>query len=175
MPERLHDLARLNMHMCIVYVWTSINVHGTLNRRTRKSSLNTTRCTMNFFLTLLSPAGFLIVCCCGRRRLRTRPPQADVIALQEIDVGCARSGGWDVGDALARALGMNYVFVTEFQELFSSRRASHAQGGGVHGNGFLTRFDVSNVEAIVHEVRALHGCVRPSGAESEEQTAQVRV
>ncbi|KAK3248710.1 hypothetical protein CYMTET_41833 [Cymbomonas tetramitiformis] len=80
---------------------------------------------------------------------------ADIIALQEIDIGCARSGNRDVGDDLARALGMNYVFVTEFEELFSDLREPDAQGGGVHGNGFLTRYDMSDIFVINHKYQII--------------------
>eukprot|EP00959_Pyramimonas_sp_CCMP1952_P031265 655427-Pyramimonas_sp.AAC.1 len=37
---------------------------------------------------------------------------ADIIALQEVDIGCERSRFVDCGDAIAKALGLNYVFVT---------------------------------------------------------------
>jgi hypothetical protein len=80
---------------------------------------------------------------------------ADVIALQEVDVGCDRSGGADVGAEIARALGMHLTFLPEFEELRSARRAPRDQGGGVHGNAILSKFDV--LEAAVVEHRCVCG------------------
>jgi hypothetical protein len=82
---------------------------------------------------------------------------ADVIALQEVDVGCDRSGGADVGEEIASALSMHLTFLPEFEELRSARRAPRDQGGGVHGNALLSKFDV--LEAAVVE----HRCVRRFG------------
>ncbi|KAJ4460533.1 hypothetical protein PAPYR_3151 [Paratrimastix pyriformis] len=79
--------------------------------------------------------------------------QADIVCLQEIDVNCARSGRRDVGQDLARALGMNYLFACEFEELESPIRTPQTQGGGVHGQGILTRFDLREAAALVHQVR----------------------
>ena len=45
---------------------------------------------------------------------------------------------------------MNYVFLCEFTELRSRRRAVSAQGGGCHGNGIITRFDIASAECINH-------------------------
>jgi hypothetical protein len=39
-----------------------------------------------------------------------RRVDADVLALQEVDVGCDRSGGLDTGAEIARALGLNMLF-----------------------------------------------------------------
>jgi len=75
---------------------------------------------------------------------------ADVLALQEIDIGCARSNWEDTGERIARELGLNYAFVCEFEEIYSSRRNDHSQGGGVHGNAILSKFDMCDIEAIDH-------------------------
>jgi endonuclease/exonuclease/phosphatase family metal-dependent hydrolase len=75
---------------------------------------------------------------------------ADLIALQECDWGCARSGGRDVAGDLARALGLNLAFVTEFEELDSPLRTARDAGGGVHGNAILTKFDISDARAVRH-------------------------
>ena len=32
----------------------------------------------------------------------------------------------------------------------------HLQGGGVHGNGLLTKFDVSDARLVHHRYKALH-------------------
>lgn len=75
---------------------------------------------------------------------------ADVIALQEVDVGCDRSGGADCGDVIARALGMCYAFVAEFDELRSPLRSAETQGGGQHGQAILSRWPLRDVRALVH-------------------------
>jgi hypothetical protein len=67
-----------------------------------------------------------------------------------VDVGCDRSGGADTGAAIAAALGLSYAFVCEFEELRSPLRGARAQGGGVHGNAILSRFDISNARALPH-------------------------
>lgn len=66
---------------------------------------------------------------------------ADIICLQELDIGCARSGGRDCALEIAKALEMRCAFFTEFEELHSKVRKPHVQGGGVHGNAILSRFD----------------------------------
>ena len=81
--------------------------------------------------------------------------QPDVIALQEVDVGCDRSGGADVGAEIARARGMHLTFLPEFAERRAARRAPRDQGGGVHGNAILSKFDV--LEAAVVEHRCVCG------------------
>ncbi|KAK9819777.1 hypothetical protein WJX72_002247 [[Myrmecia] bisecta] len=79
-----------------------------------------------------------------------RQQNADVIALQEVDIGCERSGGLDTGLKIAEALKMNYVFLCEFEELHSPQRDGRSQGGGVHGNALLSRFDMSDFRVIEH-------------------------
>ncbi|EIE25249.1 hypothetical protein COCSUDRAFT_40556 [Coccomyxa subellipsoidea C-169] len=75
---------------------------------------------------------------------------ADAIALQEIDIGCERSGRVDTGVAIAEALQLNYVFLCEFEELHSELRDARSQGGGVHGNGILSKFNLTDCRAIEH-------------------------
>ena len=50
---------------------------------------------------------------------------------------------------------MNYVFVCEFEELYSSVRSDRAQGGGVHGNAILSKFDMSAIEVIDHRFQPI--------------------
>ena len=50
---------------------------------------------------------------------------------------------------------MNYVFLCEFEELRSPLRDAASQGGGVHGNAILSRFDMSDARVIQHR-RDLH-------------------
>lgn len=75
----------------------------------------------------------------------------DVMAIQEFDINCARSNYRNSPLELARALQMKCVFLCEFQELYSEKlRNKRSQGGGVHGNGILTWWDVERVEVIEH-------------------------
>lgn len=79
-----------------------------------------------------------------------RDIDADVLSLQEVDVGCDRSGGIDTGMEIARALGLNYAFLCEFVEIRSPVRSVSLQGGGVHGNAILTKFDIQDVVSVEH-------------------------
>lgn len=75
---------------------------------------------------------------------------ADIISLQEVDVGCDRSGGADTGVAIAQALGLNYAFFCEFEELRSPLRDARSQGGGVHGNAILSKWPFSELAVVRH-------------------------
>jgi len=79
-----------------------------------------------------------------------RAQDADVVALQEVDIGCARSEWGDHMRTIAQALGMNCHFVAEFRELYSPLRPPEAQGGGVHGNAILSRFEHRAVRVVAH-------------------------
>lgn len=75
----------------------------------------------------------------------------DVIAIQEFDINCARSNYRNSALEMARALKMRCIFLCEFEELYSEKlRSKRTQGGGVHGNGILTWWDVERVEVIDH-------------------------
>lgn len=67
---------------------------------------------------------------------------ADIIILQELDIGCERSAQRDCAKELAVALEMKCVFMSEFEELHSPLRSKLTQGGGLHGNAILSRFDL---------------------------------
>ncbi len=54
------------------------------------------------------------------------------------------------GLAIAQALQLNYLFFSEFEELRSPARDARTQGGGVHGNAILTKYDVSDVCLVQH-------------------------
>jgi len=75
---------------------------------------------------------------------------ADVIALQEVDIGCERSGFADCSQAIASALGLSCAFVAEFAELHSPLRSAATQGGGVHGQALLSRYALRDCRALVH-------------------------
>ncbi|KAH3766167.1 endonuclease/exonuclease/phosphatase family metal-dependent hydrolase [Pelomyxa schiedti] len=75
---------------------------------------------------------------------------ADIIFLQEVDKDCERSNSADVGKEIASALHMNYLFVCEFDELRSPLRSKATQGGGVHGNAILSRYDLRDVRVVPH-------------------------
>lgn len=82
--------------------------------------------------------------------LRRQFLDADIIALQELDIHCERSGWRDSALEIARALKMRCIFVPEFVELHSPLRSKKSQGGGWHGNAILTWWDVEAAEAISH-------------------------
>ncbi|HWR53361.1 MAG TPA: endonuclease/exonuclease/phosphatase family protein [Bryobacteraceae bacterium] len=91
---------------------------------------------------------------------------ADVILLNEVDLGMKRSGYADVARELADTLHMNYAFGVEFvevdglytgderikmktpeetQALADDLRADPARYRGLHGNAILTRFPLRSV------------------------------
>jgi endonuclease/exonuclease/phosphatase family metal-dependent hydrolase len=45
---------------------------------------------------------------------------------------------------------MNYIFVCEFVELHHKMRSDRDQGGGVHGNALLSKFDFGQARSIAH-------------------------
>lgn len=75
----------------------------------------------------------------------------DVMAIQEFDINCARSDYRNSPLELARALKMKCIFLCEFEEIYSEKlRNRRTQGGGVHGNGILTWWDVEKIDVIEH-------------------------
>ncbi|KAL3132526.1 hypothetical protein ABBQ32_009069 [Trebouxia sp. C0010 RCD-2024] len=77
---------------------------------------------------------------------------ADLIALQEVDIGCERSSNIDTGRHIAEQLGLSYVFFCEFEELHSPLRSPALQGGGVHGNALLSKFDITDARLVHHRM-----------------------
>lgn len=75
---------------------------------------------------------------------------------QEIDIGCERSGV-DTGVEIAQALGLAYAFVCEFEEIASPLRDAATQGGGVHGNGILSKFDIVGARKVEHTCHPVRG------------------
>lgn len=62
----------------------------------------------------------------------------------------ALPGAARAGSEIAAALELNYVFLCEFVELRSTQRDVASQGGGIHGNAIMTRFDFDGFEKIEH-------------------------
>jgi endonuclease/exonuclease/phosphatase family metal-dependent hydrolase len=73
---------------------------------------------------------------------------ADVLCLQELDIGCARTDFTNVPVVLAQELGMTCLFYCEFDELEGPaglRLPENAAGPNArHGNAILTRLKVSD-------------------------------
>lgn len=75
---------------------------------------------------------------------------ADIYLLQEVDMFCRRSGGRNVAQDLAVALGMNWVFGGEFQEI-GERRGARAC---LTGQAILSRHPIEDSAALVFEHQA---------------------
>lgn len=75
---------------------------------------------------------------------------ADILCLQELDINCERSANVDSFTAIAQALQLTGIFVTEFEELHSPMRSLHAQGGGLHGNAILSKWPITEHWVIDH-------------------------
>ncbi|KAI8138339.1 Endonuclease/exonuclease/phosphatase [Fennellomyces sp. T-0311] len=75
---------------------------------------------------------------------------AHVIVLQEIDIGCKRSQSRNHMLELCKSLGVKGGFVCEFEELESPIRRERDQGGGIHGNAILSKYDI-DFRVIEHQ------------------------
>jgi endonuclease/exonuclease/phosphatase family metal-dependent hydrolase len=69
---------------------------------------------------------------------------ADLIMLQETDVGAGRTQHRNIPREIARALELNYVFGREFQELSQGRGSLPAY----HGQATLSRFPLSQARVL---------------------------
>ncbi|ORZ36738.1 Endonuclease/exonuclease/phosphatase [Catenaria anguillulae PL171] len=78
---------------------------------------------------------------------------ADIICVQELDIGCARSGGRNCAREIAEALSLKCTFVAEFLELDHSVRSERDGGGGLHGNAIFSHLDF-DAHALVHQYQA---------------------
>lgn len=72
------------------------------------------------------------------------PLAADLYLLQEVDLNTRRAGYRNVAEDLARELGMNYVFGTEFEELAQGRSDQPA----FQGQAVLSRFPIAQTRAL---------------------------
>ena len=95
--------------------------------------------------------------------------QADIIILNEVDLGMKRTGYTDIARELADAWGMNYAFGVEFVEvdrictgdeqiqmktpelskaLADDLRVDPERYLGLHGNAILTRFPIRSAKIV---------------------------
>lgn len=79
-------------------------------------------------------------------------PVPDVILMSEADRGCRRTGFRNITRDYAEALGMYFVYVTEFVELPSTRGFDGPYDPPLceHGNAILARYPLGNVRQIRH-------------------------
>jgi endonuclease/exonuclease/phosphatase family metal-dependent hydrolase len=73
-----------------------------------------------------------------------RAIDADVVLLQEVDRGCARTGYRDVARDLADALDMNWVAAGEFQEIGEARGDRPA----ITGQAILSKFPIGQASVL---------------------------
>lgn len=69
---------------------------------------------------------------------------ADLLLLQEADLNARRTHRLNIAEEIARALGMNYVFAREFQELLEGSSQSPAY----HGQATLSRWRLEKPRLI---------------------------
>ncbi|KAG0332493.1 hypothetical protein BG004_001250 [Podila humilis] len=76
---------------------------------------------------------------------------ADILCIQEIDIGCHRSGHErDHFLEICASQGLYGGFVPEFWELEHTGRKDRDQGGGVHGNAILSRWPINGFRVLDH-------------------------
>ncbi|KAF9900112.1 hypothetical protein EC991_007903 [Linnemannia zychae] len=76
---------------------------------------------------------------------------ADILCIQEIDIGCHRSGhNRDHFLEICKSQGLYGGFVPEFWELEHPGRKDRDQGGGVHGNAILSRWPINGFRVLDH-------------------------
>jgi len=84
---------------------------------------------------------------------RLKEINADILLLQELDWNCERTQYKNVCKEVAEALEMNYLFVCEFVEIKHPERGNRLQGGGVHGNAILSRWNLKQPKAVTHKLQ----------------------
>lgn len=75
---------------------------------------------------------------------------ADIYLLQEVDVFCRRSGNRNVAKDLADAIGANWVFAGEFQEIGESTGRVPA----LTGQAILSRYPIAEAAAVPFRAQA---------------------
>ncbi len=91
----------------------------------------------------------------GARLIEEHPAlqEPDIVFLQEMDLGMARSGNAHTTQALAEALQMNYAFGVEFLELTKGTPVERWKYGGAnewgyHGNALLSRYPLRDPRIV---------------------------
>ena len=78
--------------------------------------------------------------------------RADILLLNEVDIGMARSGNRDVARELSEALGFEYVFGNSYLCLDPGNIRDGAAGAentlGLHGNAILSRYPILRAENV---------------------------
>jgi len=86
--------------------------------------------------------------------------EADVVILNEMDIGMARSDNQHTTRLMAHYLGMNYAWGLEFVELTPGMEEDRENANGVpdfqglHGNAFLTKCIISDTQVFRNPVGA---------------------
>ncbi|KAF9419985.1 hypothetical protein BGZ76_004176 [Entomortierella beljakovae] len=76
---------------------------------------------------------------------------ADILCIQEIDIGCRRSGyDRDHFLEICKSQGLYGGFVPEFCELEHPKRKDRDQGGGVHGNAIFSKWPINGFRVLDH-------------------------
>ena len=91
----------------------------------------------------------------GARLIEEHPAlnEPDLVFLQEMDLGMARSGNAHTTRAVAEALQMNYAFGVEFLELTKGTPVERWKYGGAnewgyHGNALLSRYPLRDLRMV---------------------------
>lgn len=78
--------------------------------------------------------------------------RADVLLVNEVDIGMARSGNRDIARELSEALGFEYVFGNSYLCLDPGNIRDGAAGEenelGLHGNAILSRYPILRAENV---------------------------
>jgi len=114
---------------------------------------------------------------------RLKQIDADVLCLQELDIGCERSKMRHVPQMLANELRMVGFFYCEFEELDEPaiRKPEHAAGpNAFHGNAIFTRLEIVDCGSAPHSANfdwAIQGLLvnEPRRGERGLQWAKLRL
>lgn len=77
--------------------------------------------------------------------------KADVILLNEVDIGMPRTEYKNIASELANEINYNYAFATEFIELgpiYSKQSLDKKKYLGLHGNAILSKYPILNAKII---------------------------
>lgn len=81
---------------------------------------------------------------------------ADVILLSEADRDCERSGDLHEPKQLAMEMGMAWAYAVEYMEVEFVKPEGPVKEVCEHGNAILSRYPLSNVRSIRHQVSVGH-------------------